>query len=155
MVSALVIAGCAGQGGDVTAETTARSQRSVLRRHRRLPCRNRVTCVDDPSDGCNPNNGGADCGGICVRDKSRKPEKKYVSRDPNQCAAILFSVKPAASPSSTLSGCGCACAGTTDVCADPLSRTYVTHDPYECQLIKYSCASGVGFSDECGCGCIN
>ena len=23
-------------------------------------------CVDDPSDDCDPNNGGADCGGLCV-----------------------------------------------------------------------------------------
>jgi hypothetical protein len=23
-------------------------------------------CIDDPSDDCDPNNGGADCGGICV-----------------------------------------------------------------------------------------
>lgn len=33
-------------------------------------------CVDDPNDGCDPNKGGADCGGICVADV-------------NPCAAVL------------------------------------------------------------------
>jgi hypothetical protein len=31
-----------------------------------LPCPGRGTCVDDPSDGCDPQAGGADCGGICT-----------------------------------------------------------------------------------------
>lgn len=31
------------------------------------PCNNPdLTCVDDPRDSCDPNNGGADCSGICV-----------------------------------------------------------------------------------------
>ena len=33
-----------------------------------LPCPDGKVCVDDPNDGCDPNNGGADCGGICVDD---------------------------------------------------------------------------------------
>jgi hypothetical protein len=31
-----------------------------------IPCPDGSTCVDDPSDDCDPKNGGADCGGICV-----------------------------------------------------------------------------------------
>ena len=31
-----------------------------------FPCPDGLTCVDDPSDECDPNSGGADCGGICV-----------------------------------------------------------------------------------------
>jgi len=31
-----------------------------------LPCPDGQMCIDDPSDACDPNNGGADCGGICV-----------------------------------------------------------------------------------------
>jgi hypothetical protein len=31
-----------------------------------LPCAAGKECVDDPNDSCDPNNGGADCGGICV-----------------------------------------------------------------------------------------
>jgi hypothetical protein len=31
-----------------------------------FPCPDGQTCIDDPSDDCDPQNGGADCGGICV-----------------------------------------------------------------------------------------
>jgi hypothetical protein len=31
-----------------------------------LPCGANEECIDDPSDSCDPKNGGADCGGICV-----------------------------------------------------------------------------------------
>ena len=40
-----------------------------------FPCPEGQTCIDDPSDDCDPTMGGADCGGICVGD--------------NPCAAIL------------------------------------------------------------------
>lgn len=30
-----------------------------------FPCPDGLVCVDDPSDDCDPNNGGADCGGLC------------------------------------------------------------------------------------------
>ncbi|AKH36624.1 MULTISPECIES: hypothetical protein [Nitrosomonas] len=32
-----------------------------------LPCPEGMKCVDDPSDNCDPANGGADCAGICVK----------------------------------------------------------------------------------------
>lgn len=31
-----------------------------------FPCPDGMECTDDPTDSCDPNNGGADCGGICV-----------------------------------------------------------------------------------------
>jgi len=31
-----------------------------------FPCPDGFTCIDDPTDDCDPNNGGADCGGICT-----------------------------------------------------------------------------------------
>ncbi|KAL1839100.1 hypothetical protein VTJ49DRAFT_1868 [Mycothermus thermophilus] len=31
-----------------------------------IPCKDGKKCVDDPRDDCDPMNGGADCGGICV-----------------------------------------------------------------------------------------
>ena len=30
------------------------------------PCRGGSACIDDPNDDCDPANGGADCGGVCV-----------------------------------------------------------------------------------------
>jgi hypothetical protein len=34
-----------------------------------FPCPPGSTCVDDPKDDCDPTQGGADCGGICVREE--------------------------------------------------------------------------------------
>ena len=31
-----------------------------------ITCPDGYECVDDPNDDCDPDNGGADCGGICV-----------------------------------------------------------------------------------------
>jgi len=31
-----------------------------------FPCAGAGECIDDPSDDCDPRNGGADCGGICI-----------------------------------------------------------------------------------------
>ena len=76
-----------------------------------VQCPTGLTCVDDPTDTCDPATGGRDCAGICVVD--------------------LQSLK----------------------CSDP-RRTYVSHDPNECAVIRYTCDPGsTAFSDECGCGC--
>jgi hypothetical protein len=32
-----------------------------------FPCSEGQTCVDDPGDDCDPEQGGADCGGVCVQ----------------------------------------------------------------------------------------
>ena len=37
-------------------------------------CCEELQCVDDPSDTCDPDRSGADCGGICVR-ADPEPEK--------------------------------------------------------------------------------
>ena len=34
------------------------------------------SCVDDPRDDCDPNNGGADCEGICVAKESQKARRR-------------------------------------------------------------------------------
>jgi len=44
-----------------------------------FPCPDGQTCVDNPNDECDPNNGGADCGGICITRT-------------NPCAAVLCKV---------------------------------------------------------------
>lgn len=36
-----------------------------------IPCPAGKQCVDDPSDDCDPQKGGADCGGICVDEKGK------------------------------------------------------------------------------------
>ena len=32
-----------------------------------IPCPGNLVCVDDPRDDCCPQNGGADCSGLCAR----------------------------------------------------------------------------------------
>lgn len=86
-----------------------------------IDCPEGEVCVDDPADDCDPNNGGADCIGICEPapggdDKSKtKPDKikcndkdrDYVSKDPAQCAAILFFCPEGQSVFFDECGCGC------------------------------------------------
>ena len=75
-------------------------------------CPDGKVCVDDPHDDCDPNAGGADCGGVCRPAKSPKKEK----------------------------------------CQDP-DREYVANSPEECAVVRFFCAEGTAFFNDCGCGC--
>jgi hypothetical protein len=48
-----------------------------------FPCAPGFTCIDDPSDNCDPQNGGSDCGGICVREDQ-----------PQRCGGVAGQVCP-------------------------------------------------------------
>lgn len=81
-----------------------------------VPCAEGYTCADDPTDSCDPANHGADCGGICVKEGEAPPppecleeypRRHYVSRDPEQCAAIRFRCDPGYQPFFNDCGCGC------------------------------------------------
>ena len=70
-------------------------------------------CVDDPHDDCDPNAGGADCGGMCVKSKKPKkgacgsdPTKTYVSTSLEECALIKYACAEGV-PFSDACGCGC------------------------------------------------
>jgi hypothetical protein len=129
-----------------------------------IQCPSGLQCVDDPNDTCEPAEGGADCGGICVSsgddgdDKKPKCDKKepllsYVSRDPAECAAIFFVCPDGAVP--FFNECGCGCQTTEKACnyEDP-SRRYVSMDPAQCASLRFICDIGEGaFFDSCGCGC--
>ncbi|TNE87172.1 MAG: hypothetical protein EP330_19585 [Deltaproteobacteria bacterium] len=44
--------------------------------------------------------------------------------------------------------------GPIDVCETGLDATYVSEDPDQCAVLRYTCEPGQGaFSNECGCGC--
>jgi hypothetical protein len=52
-----------------------------------LPCPEPQTCIDDPSDDCDPKNGGADCSGICVCPKA--PSCIYGTKfDKDSCSCV-------------------------------------------------------------------
>ena len=155
MSALLIAAGCGAQGEDIAGEANAELRGQSCGGFAGFPCPTGYACVDDPRDSCDPDRGGADCGGICVREKapSCKPEKKYVSRNVTQCAATLFLCEVGREPFFDASGCGCACEGSVNKCDDP-ARTYMARDAYTCSTIRFACADGLSyFSDDCGCGC--
>jgi hypothetical protein len=82
-----------------------------------IACPSGYSCVDDPRDSCDPNRGGADCGGICrhTRCSYNDPSKTYVSRDPQECQVIRFVC--AADQTYFSDGCGCGCQDTGSTCA--------------------------------------
>ena len=73
-----------------------------------IQCPGGLTCIDDPFDACDPQNGGADCGGICQ-------DLIYVGDSPEQCQVIKFSCDPGFIFFSDDCGCGCQWAGTAAV----------------------------------------
>jgi hypothetical protein len=127
-----------------------------------FPCPPGLECVDDPNDDCDPNQGGADCGGICVRQQPppkpprcdrHDPRLSYVSRDPEQCMAIRFMCPDGATPFFNECGCGCRTLVTECDYSDP-TRFYVSTDPGECAVLLFVCGPAeTTFFDSCGCGC--
>ena len=70
-ILALVAACSSGGGGDDTGSDPAeqkggKTKPTLCGGFAGLTCPSGKVCVDDPSDDCDPNKGGADCGGICV-----------------------------------------------------------------------------------------
>jgi hypothetical protein len=55
-----------------------------------FPCPGAGVCQDDPSDSCDPQNGGADCGGICRCGPTPKPcaQGTVWNGDPAICACV-------------------------------------------------------------------
>ncbi len=79
------------------------------------------SCVDNPNDSCDPGSG-ADCAGTCApaedgaqagtpQEKKRcdfsDPNLRYISKDPEQCAAIRFACDTGQEPFFNDCGCGC------------------------------------------------
>lgn len=89
------------------------------------PCSDGMTCVDDPSDSCDPMQGGADCMGTCVEDKDPAGDDVDVGKH-----------QP------------CDFTGSLD-------KTYVGKSPDACMTMRFACDAGKEyFSDDCGCGCV-
>jgi hypothetical protein len=59
-----------------------------------IPCPGAGKCVDDPSDSCDPNNGGADCGGICQCLPIPCPSNAPFNSDPAVCACANIPPPP-------------------------------------------------------------
>lgn len=79
-----------------------------------FPCAKGLICKDDPADSCDPAAGGRDCSGVCVADPGPgagggcdKPERKYMAKDPQKCAAIRFFCEAGYVAFHDDCGCGC------------------------------------------------
>ena len=85
-----------------------------------IECPDGYQCVDDPSDDCDPNAGGADCAGVCekirnggggggngsgAKDCERK-RNQYLG-DPEECATLRFVCPDGQQPFFDDCGCGC------------------------------------------------
>lgn len=67
-----------------------------------IPCEGAASCIDDPRDECDPEAGGADCGGVCACDSiglcvegfqwDASPEVCNCVPTSNPCAAVLCPV---------------------------------------------------------------
>lgn len=59
-----------------------------------VPCGIGEICVDDPSDGCDPNNGGTDCGGLCSVGSGCIPLPEFSCTTNADCISSDFCFKP-------------------------------------------------------------
>src|SRR5581483_5699166 len=101
-----------------------------------IPCPGAGRCVDDPTDDCDPANGGADCGGICTCIETQlcvqgshfasNPAVCACVPDTNPCAAVLCMVgtqcvvhdgKPSCDPVTPVT-CGSATCPAGQVCCN-------------------------------------
>jgi hypothetical protein len=118
LVSALALTGVLlGLSGTSWAQESTPPEPEVLQHLTRscggfpgTPCLEGELCLDDPSDDCDPDNGGADCIGICVKQSQceatscddNNPSKRYVP-----CSPIRFLCQPGEQAFFDACGCGC------------------------------------------------
>jgi hypothetical protein len=112
-VSAVLFgAGCGDtvEAQDTTSSSPVVQEPLVCGGIQGIPCPTGQVCVYP--DDCDPEQGGSDCSGICQDaphklNRCNKPGRTYVSRDPAQCAAILFFCEPGKTVFFDECGCGC------------------------------------------------
>ena len=113
---ALLGSGClpTADAADQTAALTEAQDGGFCGGFAGIPCAQGLTCVDDPNDDCDPNQGGRDCGGICQATGEEKksctgeePGYTYVNRDPARCSALRFTCPEGQSAFFNDCGCGC------------------------------------------------
>jgi hypothetical protein len=112
--AALMGGGCGPSGQSEAAQSQNQSGATFCGGIANRPCPDGLRCVDDPADDCDPNHGGADCGGICVRPEDsaqntcgHEPGYRYLLRDPAKCAAVRFTCPTGQEPFFNECGCGC------------------------------------------------
>jgi hypothetical protein len=114
---------------------------------------------DDCGCGCISTPPPRDAGPAPTCDAGVDPNKRYVSRDPEQCKLIDYMCPTNTNHFTDACGCGCVStpppkdAGPAPICEDP-NRRYVSRDPRQCAAIDFICPpDSKMFYDSCGCGC--
>lgn len=85
-----------------SSETVSSESRTMCGGIAGLPCESGQECVDDPSDGCDPRNGGADCSGMCVT-VMKESSSSEAMKSSVMSSAVRSSVMQASSKSSVVS----------------------------------------------------
>lgn len=85
-----------------------------------IPCEGDAECVDDPSDDCDPEQGGADCGGICVP-SSCNSNPCLAALCPSGTQCVVRDCAPYCQPIQRTVTCGEAVCGPKEYCCNPLS----------------------------------
>lgn len=120
LASVLAVASC-GTGADldgVDGAVLSVREKIACGGFAGLACPDGMQCVDDPTDKCDPDQGGADCIGYCKRESGKNgtgggkrhcrstSDKTYVAVG-DECAAIHFICAEGFEPFFDTCGCGC------------------------------------------------
>ena len=83
-----------------------------------LQCPGGAECVDDPTDSCDPMNGGADCGGICVCNKAAScVQGKHWDGSANVCDCVADNTGSAVPCGKKMCNAGqICCSATCGIC---------------------------------------
>jgi hypothetical protein len=89
-----------------------------------IHCPDDQTCVDDPSDSCDPMNGGADCGGMCIPTPSSAAASSIAaSAAPS---SVTASVTPVSSSKAAVSSAAPVTSSITPASSTPAAATSST-----------------------------
>jgi hypothetical protein len=142
VVSSLTLWGCQKKPAEQDTQTPSgqggETQKLQCGGFGGLQCPDGMTCVDDPSDSCDPMKGGADCMGSCIKgsDVEYEDDDQSGMGDHGHQGDQDVGAKQC------------------NFAADP-NKNYIGKSPDACATMKFACDAGQEyFSDECGCGCV-
>lgn len=83
-----LVSACDAESHDEPAAESVRAKQKIpCGGFAGLECPDDLTCVDDPSDACDPAQGGADCIGMCIKPKKGKKHDTCDYNDPAPMSA--------------------------------------------------------------------
>lgn len=118
-----------------------------------LPCPGSGQCVDDPSDDCDPQNGGADCGGVCqCIENALCVQGSHFDSSPKVCACVPDEVTNPCAAILCPTGTECVVEGDTASCEPPAGGA--SCGDVTCSAGTYCCNASCGWCLPPGMACI-